>query len=78
MSDMNRRLKKAEKKLNVGREQIVVTIHDFHDEGEFDLSDPVEDWLTYPEALERAAEQNGIVVMSEAKEIAARRAGARQ
>ena len=76
MSNLERRLKRAESKLNMDREQIVVTIRDFHDEGEFDLSNPVEEWLTYPQAMEKAPEQNGIVVLHEAAEREARRAAA--
>ena len=78
MSDMNRRLKRAESRLNMDREQVVVIIRDFHDEGEFDLSNPVDDWLTYAEALEKAPEQKGLIVLHEAAERQARRAEARQ
>jgi len=74
---MNRRLSRAESRLNMGREQIIVTIHEFYDERLFDLPNPVEEWLTYPQALERAPEQNGIIVLHEAEETAARRAAAR-
>jgi hypothetical protein len=78
MYDMNRRLKRAENRLNMGREQIIVTIHEFYGEHPFDLSNPVEEWVTYPQALEQAPELNGIIVLHEAGEIAARRAAARQ
>ena len=78
MYDMNRRLKQVESRLNMNREQIVVIIHDFHDGAEFDLTGPVEEWLTYPEALQKAPEKNRSVVLHEAAEIEARRAAARR
>jgi hypothetical protein len=71
-----RRIKKAEEKLNIDREQIVMRIKTYGDKGGFDLSNPIEEWLTYTEALEKAPAQNGLVVLSEAAEIKARRAAA--
>lgn len=78
MSNLDRRLKRAESKLNMDRKQIVVRIRDFHtqDRGQFDLSNPVEEWLTYREALASAAKLNGLVVLHEAAEIKARRIAA--
>lgn len=73
MYDMNRRLKKAEKKLSLdNKTKKVVIIKTFGDKEGFDLSNPVGGWLTYPEALERSGEQIGLIVLSEGKEIAAR------
>ena len=63
-------MKKAEKRLNLDSEQIVVIINAVSDEG-FNLSNTVEEWLTYPSAIK--SQQNGIIVLSEYKEIAARR-----
>ena len=42
---MNRRFKKAEKKLNLDRKQIVVVITSYEDKKGFDLSNPVGEWL---------------------------------
>ena len=78
MSDLDRRLKRAESRLNTDREPVVVVIRDFHDDAEFDLSNPAEDWLTYTQALGKAPEQNGLVVLHEAAERTASRAEARQ
>ena len=77
MSDIKRRLKKAEQKLRINQEQFVVVIR-FYDITEFDLSNPVTEWLTYPKALERAAKQSGIIYVSELEEIKARRAAMNQ
>ena len=75
MSDMNRRLKKVEKALNVGKEQIVVRITTYaKDKEKFDLSNPSKEWLTYPEAVEKSCEQNGLIVLYEDAEIEARKA----
>lgn len=78
MLNLERRLKRAESRLNMDREPVVVKIRDFHvqDHGQFDLSNPVERWLTYRQAVEKAHEQNGLIVLYEAGEIAARRARA--
>ena len=73
MYDMNRRLNKAENKLNLDKEQIVVRITTYGDKKGFDLSNLPEQWLTYPEALERAPKQNGVIVLHEDEEITARR-----
>lgn len=75
MSDMNRRLKKAEKALNLDSKQIVVRITTYtKDKEKFDLSNPSKEWLTYPEAVEKSCEQNGLIVLHEYAEIEARKA----
>ena len=72
MSDIRRRLQRAESTLNLANERIVVIIRQ-HGE-EFSLPGTVKEWLTYPEAVAKAPDQNGIIVLSELKEMAARRA----
>lgn len=76
MSNLDRRLKRDESKLNMDGEQIIVRISTEGNKKGFDLSNPAEEWLTYPEALESAPEQNGLVVLHEAAEIKARRTAA--
>lgn len=73
MRAISRRLNNIEKKLNLDQEQIVVVIKTYGNKEGLDLSNPAEQWLTYPEAVEKSCEQNGIIVLSESKEIAARK-----
>ena len=73
MRDISRRINKVEKRLNLDKKQIIVIIKDHYGNESFGLSEPVEQWLTYPEAIEDAQEQNGIIVLSESKEILARK-----
>ena len=70
MRDISRRLNNAEKKLNLGKEPLVVIITDLVP---CEFPEPAEDWVTYPEAVEDAQKQNGVIVLSESKEILARK-----
>ena len=74
MYDMSRRLQKAEKTLNLDSKQIVVRITTCEDKEGFDLTNPSKEWLTYPEAVEKSCEQNGLIVLHEYAEIEARKA----
>ena len=74
MSNLSRRMKKVEKKLNLDRERIVVRITSYEDKEGFDLSNPAEEWLTYPEAVKKALEMGNFIVLHEGAEIEARRA----
>ncbi|MFC1739106.1 hypothetical protein ACFL1G_08670 [Planctomycetota bacterium] len=70
MSNISRRLNNVEKKLNLEKKPLVVIITD--DSCEF--PEPVEEWLTYPKAVVRSHVQNGVIVLIERDEKAARRA----
>ncbi|MHC4260534.1 MAG: hypothetical protein ACYSTF_09020 [Planctomycetota bacterium] len=69
------RLNNVEKKLNLDKKRVVVTINNTwgNESKEFDWSYPSEQWLTYPEAVENAHSQGGLIVLDTTKEIAARK-----
>jgi hypothetical protein len=63
MKDVNRRLGKIEKQLNVGKEKEVLHVvsHLTFQEGtEPDIPEPYEDWITYKTALQEAVEKGKV------------------
>ena len=73
MYDISRRINTVEKRLNLDKEQTIVIIRDHNGNESFGLSEPTEQWIIYPEAVENAQKQNGVIVLSESKEITARK-----
>jgi hypothetical protein len=71
MNDIRRRLNEAKKRLNIGKEQTVVIIKSYGVREDVELPERAEEWLTYPEAVEKSHTQNRIIVLVEREEIAA-------
>jgi hypothetical protein len=63
MSNIDRRLDKIEKQLNIGREKTVIhsISHLTYREGTApNIPEPCEDWITYKRVLEEAVEQGNV------------------